>query len=92
LCKEVRSRGRITTVKKVDELLDAHPNANIWLLWLPRTLPSVGFKTAKQLSLEAIRTADLRDVEEPHTIKDQQKKTKEIAIATWAERWHQTPC
>jgi hypothetical protein len=26
--------------------------------------------------MPTIRTADLRDVEEPHTIKDQEKKTK----------------
>jgi hypothetical protein len=31
---------------------------------------------AKQLTLEAIRTADLRDIEEPHKIKDQKKKTR----------------
>ena len=48
----------IDCLRRIGELLDAHPNTNIWLLWLPRTIPSDGFKRAKQLTLEAIRTAD----------------------------------
>jgi hypothetical protein len=64
---------------------------NIRLLWLPRAIPSVGFKRAKQLALEAIHTADLRDIEEPHSIKNQKQKTKQAAIATWSERWHEAP-
>jgi hypothetical protein len=47
---------------RIGELLDAHPNLNIRLLWLPRSIPPVGFKRAKQLALEAIHTADLRGV------------------------------
>jgi hypothetical protein len=81
----------IECLARIGELLDAHPNVNIWLLWLPRTIPWVGFKRAKQLAFEAIRTADLRDVKEPHTINGQKKKTRETAIAAWAERWHQAP-
>ncbi|KAF8261025.1 hypothetical protein EI94DRAFT_1892571 [Lactarius quietus] len=41
-----------------------------------------------QLAFKAIRTADLRGIEEPHSIKDQ-KRTKGSAITTWAEWWHQ---
>ena len=60
---------------------------NLRLLWLSKV---IGFKRAKQLALEAIHIADLRTIEEPHTIiKDQKKKTKEIAIATWVKRCHQ---
>jgi hypothetical protein len=71
---------------RIGELLDACPNVNtIRLLWLPRTIHSVGFKRAEQLAFEAIRTADLRGVEEPHSIKDQKKKTKDTAKKTWAE-------
>ena len=81
----------IEYLRRLGELLNTHPGLNISLLWLPRNIPSVGFKRAKQLALEAIRTADLRDVEEPHTIKAQKKKTKENVTATWAERWHQMP-
>jgi hypothetical protein len=40
---------------------------------------------------EAIRTADLREIEEPHSIKWQQKETKDAAVMTWAERWHSAP-
>jgi hypothetical protein len=81
----------IKCLRRIGELLDAHPNMNIRLLWLPRAIPSVGFKRAKQLALEAICTADLRDVEEPHSIKNQKQKTKQAAIATWLERWHEVP-
>jgi hypothetical protein len=81
----------IECLQKIGELLDTHPNMNIRLLWLPRTIPSVGLKRARQLAFEAIRTADLRGVEEPHSIKDQRQKTKEAAITAWAERWHQAP-
>jgi hypothetical protein len=46
-------------INKIGELLDSFPNLNIQLLWLPRSAPFIGFKRAKQLALEAIRTADL---------------------------------
>jgi hypothetical protein len=81
----------IDCLRRIGELFDAHPNTNIRLLWLPRTIPSDGFKKARQAALEAIRTAVLRDIEEPHSIKDQKMKTKTAAIAAWAERWHQMP-
>ena len=72
----------IESLKRIGELINAHLNLNIQLLWLPRTAPSVSFKRAKQLALEAIHTANLRDIEELHTIKDQKKKTKAAAITT----------
>ena len=78
-------------LRKTGELIDSHPNMNIRLLWLPRNNPTVGFKRAKQLAFEAIRTADLRDVEGPHTIGNQKRTAKEEAINTWAERWYQSP-
>ena len=81
----------IDCLTRIGELFDAHPNVNIRLLWLPRNIPSVGFKRAKQLAYEAIRTADLREIEEPHSIKRQQKETKDAAVMTWAERWHSAP-
>ena len=81
----------IKYLERIGELLEAHPNINIRLLWLPRAIPSVGFQRAKNLAFEAIRTADLRDVDEPHSIKDQKKKTRDAAITAWAERWHQAP-
>jgi hypothetical protein len=69
-----------------------YPNLNIQLLWLPRNTPFVGFRRAKQLALEAVHTAEPSPDEEPHTIKYQKKKTKEAAIATWADHWHNSPC
>jgi ribonuclease HI len=75
----------------IGELLTLYPNANIKLLWLPGSAPFVGFKRAKQLALEAIRTADLTNIQGPQTIKSQKKTTKDAAIAKWTERWHELP-
>ena len=72
-------------------LTHVHPTTNIVILWLPRKIPFIGFKRAKQLALEAICTADLTDIVEPHTINNQKESTKDAAIAVWAERWHQSP-
>jgi hypothetical protein len=79
-------------MNKIGELLDSFPNLNIQLLWLPRSAPFIGFKRAKQLALEAIHMADLAPDQEPHTIKHQKKKTKEAAIASWADHWHKALC
>ena len=78
-------------LKKIGELMDAYPNINIELLWLPRSIPFVGFQRVKQLAFEAICMAVRRPEEEPHTIKHMEKKTKQDAIATWTERWHRMP-
>jgi hypothetical protein len=51
----------------------------------------VGFKRAKQLAFEALRTAEPNTEEEPHTIKNQRKKTRDDTIAKLAERWHESP-
>jgi len=64
---------------------------NIRLLWLPRSIPFVAYRRTKQLALEAIRTADLTDIEEPYTIKNQKGQTKAAAIDEWATQWHQSP-
>jgi hypothetical protein len=77
--------------EKIGELMTSYPNLNIQLLWLPRNTPFVGFRRAKQLALEAVCTAELSHDEEPHTIKHQKKKTKEAAVATWANCWHNSP-
>jgi hypothetical protein len=82
----------IKCLEKIGEIVTAYPNTNIQLLWLPRTTAFVGFKRAKQLVLEAIRTANLNPDGEPHTIKHQKMKTKHAAIATWADCWHNAPC
>ena len=71
--------------------MDTYPNLNITLLWLPRKIPFVGFKRAKQLALEAICMAEPKPNDEPHTIKHLKKKTKENTIAKWTEHWHSTP-
>jgi hypothetical protein len=76
---------------KIGELINAYPNLKICLLWLPRRAPFVGFRRAKQLALEAIRMAETKPEDEPHTIKSQKKETKEAAVATWAQRWHFMP-
>ena len=78
-------------LEKIGAIVDLHPNVNIRLLWLPRSIAFIGFRRAKQLALEAICTAVLNEADEPHSIKNQKGKTEEEVIATWAERWHQNP-
>ncbi len=62
--------------------MDAYPNLNIRLLWLPRSIPFIGFRRAKQLALEAIRTIPSGIAGESCTIKNQKQKTREAAVAT----------
>ena len=71
--------------------MDLHSNINIRQLWLPRSIAFVGFRRAKQLALEAIHTAVINEVDEPHSIKNQKAKTEEEVITTWAKQWHQNP-
>ena len=73
----------LDSCKSVGELFDAHPDMN--------SSGSLGTSHGRlQLALEAIRTADLKDTEEPLSIK-KATTTKTTAVATWAERWHQVP-
>jgi hypothetical protein len=81
----------ITILKRLSTILESHPNTNIVNLWLPRKAPPAGFKQAKQLAMEAIRTANTTEIIEPQTIRNQKETTKNAAIAAWAERWHQSP-
>jgi hypothetical protein len=86
-------------LEKLGKLMTAFPQMNFPPLWLPRTIPFVSFKRAKQLALEAIRTAEPNPGDDPHTIKHQKKKTKEAAIllglaagtSCHMPRWHTEP-
>jgi hypothetical protein len=78
-------------MKRLSNTLDLYPNTNIVFLWLPRKTNFVGFKRAKQLALEAIRTANPDEIIEPHTINNQKEATKDAAIRAWGERWHHLP-
>ena len=64
-------------LEKIGAIVDLHPNVNIRLLWLPRSITFVGFRRAKQLALEAICTAVINEVDEPHSIKNQKAKKEE---------------
>ena len=81
----------IGLLKRLSNLFERYPHANIVLIWLPRKAPFIGFRRAKQLALEAIRTASLADIIEPQTISNQKLKAREAAIATWAERYYHSP-
>ena len=81
----------INQLEKMGAILTTHPNISINVQWSPRKIPFVGFHRAKQLALEAIRTATLMDIEEPQTIKKQKQDIEVKAIAKWAERWHKDP-
>lgn len=81
----------ISIMKRLSNTLDLYQNTNIVFLWLPRKTNFVGFKRAKQLALEAIRTANPDEIIEPHTINNQKEATKDAAIRAWGERWHHLP-
>ena len=81
----------ISLLKRLSNILERFPHANIALMWLPRKAPFVGFKRAKQLALEAIRTASLDGIQEPQSLGSQRKKAREDAIAAWAERYYKSP-
>jgi len=76
----------IVHMERLGELLSAYPNLNIKLLWLPSKCPFIGFKRAKQLALEAIRTADITTTTETQSIRCQKANTQVEAIDNWAER------
>ena len=78
-------------LRRLDTILNNYSDTNIVFLWLPRKAPFVGFRRARQLALEAIHTAIPANIIEPHTINTQKEKTKDDAIAAWAENWHQMP-
>jgi len=81
----------IIILKRLNNIVENFPDANFVFLWLPRKVPFVGFKRAKQLALEAIRTANTTNIIEPHTINKQKESTADTAITKWTERWHQSP-
>jgi ribonuclease HI len=78
-------------LRRLSNLVDTFPNINITLMWLPRKAPFIGFRRAKQLALEAARTADLTNLAEPQSINSQMKSTKDSAVRALTERWHQSP-
>ena len=79
-------------LNKLSIIFENYPNMNIRLLWLPRSIPFVGFRRAKQLALESICTATLITEDEPHSIRSQKERAKGKVLATWAEQWHQDLC
>jgi hypothetical protein len=81
----------ISILRKLSTIFDSKPDTKIVFLWLPRKIPFIGFKRANQLALEAIRTADLAEIIEPHSINRQKETTRSAAIAAWAVKWHQSP-
>ena len=54
---------------KLGELFHTYPNITVRLQWLPRKVPFIGFRRARQLAFEAIRTADTTDLHELQSIK-----------------------
>jgi hypothetical protein len=78
-------------ITRIDGLMRAYPELRIKIMWLPKSCPFVGFRRAKQLALEAIRTADLSEVTEPQTLKSQKAGAKQQVLHEWAERRNQSP-
>ena len=85
----VNQQISIAHMEQIDNILHFYPNSTIHLQWLPKAIPFVGFRRAKQLAMEAIWTADLEEVDEPHSINEQKCKTKVAAVEEWMQQWHQ---
>ena len=81
----------IAHTEQLDNILHFHPNSTIHLLWLPKAIPFIGFRRAKQLAMEAIWTADLKEVDEPYSINELKCKMKVAAVKEWMQQWHQAP-
>ena len=81
----------LSHLRKLGEILTSYPAANIRLQWIPRKTPFIGFRRVKQLAFEAIRTADLSQIEEPQTIKKQKEQTRRDAFTAWGVRHYQSP-
>ena len=82
------SMGHLT---KLGELLATYPNTQVRLQWLPRKVPFIGFRRARQLAFEAIRTAVPTELFEPQSIKKQKEISKRTVIATWEGRYYSNP-
>ena len=78
-------------LRKLDELLARYPNTTYTLQWLPRKIPFVGFRRAKQMARNAIRTANLTNTDGTPSISKQKETTREQAVTAWATKWHQAP-
>jgi hypothetical protein len=69
--------GQDTTIqclRKLGDILHAFPNIAIRLVWLPKKAPFIDFRRAKQLAVEAIRTANLTEIKEPQTASKTRRK------------------
>ena len=82
----------ICHLERLGELLNTYPNTHVRLQWLPRKSPFVGFRRARQLAFEAIRTADPTELHEPPpSIKKQKDIAEREAIATLENRYYNGP-
>jgi hypothetical protein len=81
----------IKLLRRISELIDKYPNVNITLIWLPKKIQLGGFKRTNQLALEAVRTADLTNFNEPQTIDNQIKQAEHAAIQAWTARYNNAP-
>jgi hypothetical protein len=83
----------INHMERIGELLHSYPNTQVRLQWLPRKVPFVGFRRARQLAFEAIRSAGPAELHphEPYSIKKQRDTAKREAITTMEERYYNGP-
>jgi hypothetical protein len=81
----------INHLERLGEFFNSHPSIKVKLQWLPRKSPFVGFRRARQLAFEAIRTADPTELREPPSIKKQEDTAKREAIATLEDRYYNNP-
>src|SRR6267154_1104174 len=81
----------IKIIRRLSKLIDKYLEINIIFLWLPKKSQFVGFRHTKQLALEAVRTADLTNFNEPQMIDNQIKHTEQEAIEAWTTCYNQAP-
>ena len=72
-------------LNKLSTIFKNYLNTNIRLLWLPRSIPFIRFRRAKQLALKSIHTAALITEDEPHSIRSQRERAKGKVIAIWTK-------
>jgi hypothetical protein len=83
----------INHLERLGELFNTYPNIQVRLQWLPRKAPFIGFRRARQLAFEAVRSAGPAELHphEPHSIQKQKDTAKREAIAKMEERYYNNP-
>ena len=78
-------------IERLGELFTTFPNVQVRLQWLPRKVPFIGFRRARQLAFKAIRVGDPREFRDPPSIKELEETTTRAVISIWEGRYYVNP-